>query len=269
MRKDYIPINDRLSESNDGFLEDYWTRHWANADNHYSSELIRSDEKFFLVDRYLSTLRPGATILDGGCGLGQWTVYYSAKGYETIGLDISQEVVETLGRHFPECKFIHGDLRATDFDEASFDGYFSWGAFEHLEEGLQPYFKEASRIIRPGGLLLISVPFQNRRHIWRDGRSLKRWDEHYLPGTGYPIPMRFYQWRLTRAELFREFELGGFECLEVKPFSYSVGLNRAVRHDLGINPRAGLGKLIRKSLSLVIPKSWVAHMIVGVGRRRG
>ncbi len=269
MKKDYLPVTDQEADLQEAdFLEEYWTRHWDKVAERNPEELLHADEKFGLVESYLAGLPAGARLLDGGCGLGQWTVHYTAKGFEVVGLDISRATVEALVKRFPQCRFVVGDLKETGFEDGHFDGYFTWGTFEHLETGLQPYFAEARRILKPGGLLFVSVPFQNARHIRRDKKTLERWDESYRPGQGYPGPMRFYQWRLTRPELFREFELGGFQCLEIRATDASVGMNRAVRHDLGLDPRTGVGKLVRKGLELVVPASLVAHMIVGVGRRR-
>ncbi|NJL70853.1 MAG: class I SAM-dependent methyltransferase, partial [Candidatus Competibacteraceae bacterium] len=145
--------------------------------------------------RYFDRLPPKARLLDGGCGLGEFVVHLTRKGFLTIGLDISRKTVEELRRLFPDMSFEAGDIRATGLPDSSVDGYFSWGTFEHFEAGLEPCMTEALRILQPGGLLFITVPFDNLRHALRAASDWR--------GTATPpvLPARFYQWRLTRGEL--------------------------------------------------------------------
>jgi ubiquinone/menaquinone biosynthesis C-methylase UbiE len=109
-----------------------------------------------------------------------------------IGLDISKATIERLSEIFPDHNFIVGDIRSTGFDDESFDAYFSWGTFEHFEIGLGPCFKEANRILKKGGYLFVSVPFQNGRHLRKDRRELYMWDENFDRENGYVKEIRFY-----------------------------------------------------------------------------
>ena len=102
-------------------------------------------------------------------------------------------------------------LRA-GFDAGSFDACFSSGAFEHSENGIGDCRDEARRILKPGGWLFVSVPFQNWRRILRDAGQLENWDEGFAAAAGNRQPHRFYQCRFTRPELRRELELHGFRA---------------------------------------------------------
>lgn len=270
MKKDYIPATDGQAELEEtAFVEAYWTRQW---DGQRLSEAARSHiegrEEFKLMDPYLAVLPPGSRILDGGCGLGEWTLYYASRGFDVTGIDLSRATIERLQQRFPQRRFLTGDVRHTEFPDASFDAYFSWGTFEHFEEGVGACLEEARRILKPGGYLFVSVPFQNRRHLRRDVRALWRWDEHFNRHQGYATPMRFYQWRLTRPELQRELEMRGFRALIIKPIHKDGGVRRFLENDLHISGGSLAHRVARRLLFPVLPKAYVAHMLMVVGQKR-
>lgn len=122
-------------------------------------------------------LPPGAKLLDGGCGQGLWTVAYAQRGFDVTGMDLSRTTIATVQRIFPEQRFVVGDIRETGFPDNHFDLYFSWGTFEHFELGLGGPLREAYRVVKPGGYLVITVPFQNPRHLRRLRRDLAQWDD--------------------------------------------------------------------------------------------
>lgn len=269
MRKDYIPVSDAdSSRSESAFVEDYWTRMWDGRSLADAARThIENREEFKWMDPYLSQLPPNSRILDGGCGLGEWTLYYTARGFETVGLDLSRATIERLKSRFPNHHFVVGDLRNTQFADGCFDAYFSWGTFEHFEEGLGTCLREAQRILKPEGHLFVSVPFHNGRHRRADRRELWQLDKNYDKEKGYKSLLRFYQWRLTKYELQRELELNGFRPLKVQPIHKLEGIHRMVEHDVGI-PRTSL--LHKVAVALFYPfvsTNYVGHMILGIGRR--
>ena len=269
MKKDYIPVSAAdalLSET--AFGEAQWTRIWDSYDLPDSAASgIEKREEVQNIEPYLATLPRDARILDGGCGIGEWTLYYATRGFDVVGLDFSRVTIAKLKGRFPAHNFLLGDIRNTEFENDHFDAYFSWGTFEHFEDGFSAPLMEANRIIRPGGYLFVSVPFQNRRHLRRDQRALWRWDENYDRNSGYETNSRFYQWRLTKPELQRELELNGFKTLRVEPIHKWQGLRRMVNHDLHIRSGSGLHEAARLLLYPVVPKSYVAHMIIGIGQK--
>lgn len=270
MKKDYIRIPNKVSTLDESvFVEEHWTKIWDSHNvNEFVKRQIEARDEFKIMDPYLSKLPPQSRILDGGCGLGEWTLYYTSRGFEVAGLDISRATIERLNERFPNHRFTTGDVRNTKFDEESFDAYFSWGTFEHFEDGLGSCFKEARRIVKKEGYLFISVPFQNGRHLRRDKRELSRWDKNFYKKEGYTSEMRFYQWRLTIPELQREFEINGFRAIRIEAIHKWHGLHRAITSDLRIGASTKLHRIIQVLLYPFLPKSYVAHMIMGVGQKR-
>jgi SAM-dependent methyltransferase len=212
MKKDYMPVTEEKSElSESNFIDQYWTQIWESGIPNYATGMVENQERFEIMRPFVSALPSQSRILDGGCGLGEWTLYFSSKGFETVGLDLSRTTIAKLKKKFPQCDFRAGDIRKTDFENDYFDLYFSWGTFEHFENGFEEPLAEARRILKVGGHLLITIPFQNHRHIRRDQRPLHLWGDGYKKNKGYESQMRFYQWRLNQSELQREFEINGLK----------------------------------------------------------
>ena len=218
---------------------------------------------------FLAQLPQGSRILDAGCGLGAWTVFFGQQGFDAVGLDLSAEIIEMLKVRFPACQFVRGDIRHTGFEAESFAACFSWGAFEHFESGLGDCLAEVHRLIRPRGWLFLTVPFHNWRHILRDTRRLERWDEDFDPEVGYRQAHRFYQWRLTRPELQRELELHGFRTELVVPIDKLTGVGRWLQWDFRVfRPGTPAFFAARRAFAMLMPASYVSHMILAVGQRR-
>ena len=122
MLKDFLPVKDsdkNLSEID--FVENFWSSKLAtNLGRSLENELGSRDEYKIMIP-YLRTLPAGAKILDGGCGAGEWTVFFSKQGYEVTGLDISEKLISKLKELFPRLNYVRGDLRQTGLDDASMD----------------------------------------------------------------------------------------------------------------------------------------------------
>ena len=270
MRKDYIAVASETAATDEAdFVEQYWTRVWKDHGRAPELSALARRDEYKIMRPVLAALPGGSRILDAGCGLGEWTVFFAQQGFDVVGLDLSVEVVDRLNVRFPGHQFIRGDIRRTEFASESFDACFSWGAFEHFENGLGECLAEAHRIVRPGGWLFISVPFQNWRHILRDSCPLEHWDPGFDAKAGYAQAHRFYQWRLTRRELQRELELHGFRVASVTPVSKLGGVGRWLQWDFRIvRPNSRAYFLLRRAFAAVMPASYVSHMILAAGQRR-
>jgi SAM-dependent methyltransferase len=259
MRKDFIAATGTGDEDETAFIERYWTAIWDREGGPKGAyEKIPGKAEYRIMAPYIARLPEGAALLDGGCGLGDWTVFFSRNGHPTTGLDISRETVAKLNELFPDVDFAVGDIRDTGLPAESVDGYFSWGVFEHFEAGLGPCVREAWRLLKPGGFLFVSVPMDNLRHAFNGA----------LAGLPEPLPAaRFYQWRLTRSELARELSMVGFEVLEVAPIHKRQGVLRALHHGLGLHYDWFISRALSAVLAPFVPGVLIAHMILAVARK--
>jgi cyclopropane-fatty-acyl-phospholipid synthase len=106
-------------------------------------------------------LRPGERLLDIGCGWGGLLIYAAQHyGVEAHGITLGHHQAEFARRRIQEeglterCRVEVCDYR--DINEAdAFDKIVSVGMFELVgEEQLPTYFKQAWRLLRPGGIFL-------------------------------------------------------------------------------------------------------------------
>ena len=100
-----------------------------------------------------------ARIVDLGCGPGHWLLHLYENGFTNIsGVDIENYIV------FPEIKkmdiFIRADLNydKLPYEDSSVDIVISTQVFEHLENGFH-FERECRRILKPGGILILSYPY--------------------------------------------------------------------------------------------------------------
>lgn len=266
MKKDYIPVPPEQIELTEiKRVEQQWTSVWQGreADPVTLAKKITQREEYRMMKPYLEQIRSTKKlrILDAGCGQGEWTIYLADQGDQVYGVDISRQTIELLNQKFPQYNFLCADIRHLEFTDNLFDAYFSWGTFEHFEDGLGKCITEAWRVLQPGGFLFISVPFQNWRHIMRDALPWQR-------SPTYTTPMRFYQWRLTQSELHHELAMRGFQVLEIKRICKIQGLGRALEHDLRIPSRSLIGRVAKHLLKPIVPSRWVSHMLMAVAQKK-
>jgi len=125
---------------------------WSTSYDAAPNPLIRVEEP--VVRAMLDTASPGVA-LDAACGTGRHAAYLRARGHEVIGVDASAEMLEHARKRVPDADLRIGDLEALPLGDASVDLAVCALALTHLR-GLAAPVAELSRVLRPGGRLILS-----------------------------------------------------------------------------------------------------------------
>ncbi len=110
---------------------------------------------------------PVRRVLDLGCGTGEHTRFLAEQGFEAVGVDRSEKLVEEARREAPESvRFVAADLGTLDaiedpaLLEASFGGAICLGnTLPHLTESraVERMFAGLRRLLLPGAPLLLQI----------------------------------------------------------------------------------------------------------------
>lgn len=109
--------------------------------------------------RLACTLAEGKDVLDVACGEGYGTDLLAKVARSVTGVDVSSEAIEhAIARyHRPQLRFLVGDCAALPCEDMSFDLVVSFETIEHHERH-EEMMREIRRVLRPGGVLMISSP---------------------------------------------------------------------------------------------------------------
>ena len=84
------------------------------------------------IERFLSHLTAGATVLDLGCGGGDpVALHMTAQGFRVTGVDSSPTLLSLAQSRMPEQEWIVADMRTLGLGRR-FDGILAWDSFFHL-----------------------------------------------------------------------------------------------------------------------------------------
>lgn len=129
--------------------------------------VVESDAASLLdphIHRYqfaLSWIRSGDRVLDCACGSGYGTniLRQQTDAESVVGLDISELALDYCRRQYrsPQLTFQFGSAEDLQFADGTFDRYVSFETIEHVPHP-ELMLKEAARVLKPGGLFLVSTP---------------------------------------------------------------------------------------------------------------
>jgi len=118
----------------------------------YNLTYIERQLKFYLENF------KGKRILDIGCGPGRDSNYFSNKGLEVIGIDLSEELLKIARKNSPNSEFYIRDMRNLDFESESFDGIWACSSFLHVPyKDAELTLRGFNRILRKDGLMFLCV----------------------------------------------------------------------------------------------------------------
>lgn len=190
--------------------------------------------------RFLYPLvKPGARILEAGCGYGKNVLAFAACGAFGIGLDFVHEFTKSTLQHATDFNISNvsvttGTILNLPFQENTFDLYTSFGVYEHFRSSQKQLIcLEAYRTLKPGGYVFIQVP--HLWSLWSLRRQIRYWYRAFIP------PRLVWQRNISRKAIIRDFESCGFQTIDTHVYeswlSFSSGLSLYTKTVKGIpNP---------------------------------
>lgn len=158
------------------------------------------------------------TVLEVGSGQGVCSPFIET---EYVGVEPSQALIDRASELYPKKKFIKGSSYELPLENESVNGAFSVGVWFHIEN-LDDAHNELSRVLKPGGKILIITSNPETHDAWeslftgvKDGKKLD--GEMKLP-TGKMTRNVFFLH--TKEDISNSLEKAGFKITRTKSFGY-------------------------------------------------
>lgn len=160
-----------------------------------------------LTRRIAGFLGGAASVLDLGCGDGQFLPLLATHGETVIGADRSALALERAGRRAPTARLVQvGEDHRLPLEDNCVERIWCVDTIEHVVD-TQTFLSEARRVLTPGGRMLVATPAHPAR--LRMSLAVSGWDRYFDPFSPH---LRFY----TSGSLRCALDAIGFEVVRVE-----------------------------------------------------
>lgn len=243
----------------------------------------------------------GASVLEAGAGSGKWLKDLTEKGYSVTGIELDRGNVDRFRKRWPQIRYDHGDVEQLPYDDGCFDAILSLGVVEHLFKGPETALAEARRVLKPGGVLILTVPMANpsfwvervkdavfyrvyadnllRRLLGKPGVGYSRREERLRldairrekrPGSVIKYQFSrdrgrtFYEYRFSAAQIGALIAAAGFEIADSRALYQKDRLYQIFGRLVGSYSGCRPVELNRFGTMIrnLLPSTWAAHMIL-------
>jgi ubiquinone/menaquinone biosynthesis C-methylase UbiE len=191
-------------------------RQWAQ------SHRLQENERFYqaVFDYLADILKPlDSPVLDAGCGSCAQSMRLAQRGFQVHAMDVSEAALEMAAENIRQqglqdkITLKRGNLLSLPFSDGTFQGVLCWGVLMHIPE-VERALAELTRVVKPGGLLVISENNMNAMDVYAS-RLLKKFKrsrmlerkpspggvEQWLQTPGGPCFLRSANLRWLRAHI--------------------------------------------------------------------
>ena len=206
------PPNDRYDSTRNA-----WENIWDSASIEVELEAVQSERAQETINAYLPYLSKEDVHLEAGSGMSAVVITLCRMGYNVHGFDYAVNALIDSQRYDDSLLLTGGDIHYLPYPDNTFGSYLSFGVLEHFEHGMQPALKEAYRVLQPGGVVVLTIPYPNLIYKLV---QLKR----KLSGDSQLTDDDFYESTYTRQQLIDNVQQVGFEVVLTQPTSHAFTL---------------------------------------------
>ncbi len=112
----------------------------------------------------------GKRVLDIGAGTGRLVRELKDRGAEVVAADISEKMLDVLGKKFPDIETVVCDMKNLPFKDEEFDLVIATFVIVHIRD-LTPAFDEVYRVLKDGGRFIVSNINQRKAPKLKAGKE--------------------------------------------------------------------------------------------------
>jgi 2-polyprenyl-3-methyl-5-hydroxy-6-metoxy-1,4-benzoquinol methylase len=151
------------------------------------------DELYALHRAWMSNMKDGR-VLDLGCFAGNTlSLWIAEKSAEYIGIDLSEQAIQSLNTKLAERKLTHAHAYAQDFlanayPDNHFDLVYAFSVLHHFKD-MSVMLAELHRVLKPGGIIISVDPLMTEplnyfsRMLYRPLQTDRDWEWPFHRGT--------------------------------------------------------------------------------------
>jgi SAM-dependent methyltransferase len=155
-------------------------------EDYYLAQFLEYHEQTFhinptsFLEPLAKNLKPGAHVLDVGCGSGRDLLWFKNLGFIVTGLERSAELAR-LARQNVGCEVVEGDFKTFYFPGFQVDAVTLIGALVHVpHDQLASVLALIIQSLRADGYVLITLKEGNGIKTSPEGRVFYLWDHSAL-----------------------------------------------------------------------------------------
>jgi SAM-dependent methyltransferase len=220
-------------------MRGFWESHWSATafEQEYQTNFYpRRQEEFEAIRKHLPK---DEMVVEAGCSFGHVAEYFRDLGYRVVGLDYVFDSLAAGHVHAPRLTLAQGDIHSLPFADNSIGGYLSFGVLEHFEFGPVPALREAFRVLKPGGVIALTMPVPTplvrewipKMRPWlslvplRRNNQLRRiFGKEVIPAETQSNGNGFFEQPYSRTEVSNFLQRSGFRVVVQMPIYHSFWL---------------------------------------------
>jgi SAM-dependent methyltransferase len=237
--------------------QDFWESVWFKNITFDYYKPSQAGQLYNFEKMFRRHLPKNGMILEAGCGSAQLVIALNSNGYNCMGLDYAINAMRKAHQIVGTLRLIAGDLTAIGIVNDVFDAIISIGVVEHRQSGPEIFLYEMRRILKPSGVMMISVPYIN---------PLRRWRARHGAYQDDVSGLHFYQYAFSSEEFCSVLEAAGYEIETTYSYAHKNTLVQEL-HWLNKVPDFIKKLILRVSKHVPYVNSALGHMLMVVVRK--